>query len=205
MARLLITGIGFLLLIALVVLWGDYINSPKAVSDRLGEVEEPTEKAPKQPLSRPLRPPAEPSPAPSQAAPPSEPAAPPVVNAQAIAPPLSDPPVGSGPVETLERAYTKESSDSSARETERAIRSVIGADVIPAEYLRSVTCHKTVCKIGLYWSKQYPLGYMGVIMKVGAQQAGLLAFTSASEPDPDGKSALDLYVVRTGYTLEDVR
>jgi hypothetical protein len=200
MARWLISGIGFLLLIGLVVLWGDYINRPRVVHEPREAFEKPIEKAITQPAARSIKASAAPSPAA-----PSPPAAPPAVSAQAAEPPLSMPPTGSGPIEALERAYRKGSTDSSTRETERAIRSVLTADIIPSDYLRSVTCHKTVCKIGVFWSKQQPLAYMALIMKVGTQQAGIIAFTSASAPGPDGKSALDVYVVRAGFTLDDVR
>jgi hypothetical protein len=115
------------------------------------------------------------------------------------------PPVKTGPLEELKRAYNTESADARSRDIEQQIRTLFGAEYIPVEMLRSISCRKTVCKVSVYWTKDNPLSYMALAIKVGYQQSQIIAIESRSEPDREGRLPVEFYVLRSGHTLADIQ
>jgi hypothetical protein len=115
------------------------------------------------------------------------------------------PPARTGPLEELARAYNMESADASSRDSEQQIRTLFGAEYLPVEMLRSISCRKTVCKVSVYWTKDNPLSYMALAMKVVHQQSQVIAIESAPESDREGRLPVEFYVLRSGYTLADIQ
>lgn len=115
------------------------------------------------------------------------------------------PPVKSGPLEELKRAFNRESADAGSRDTEQQIRTLFGAEYIPVEMLRSINCRKTVCKVSVYWTKDNPLSYMALAIKVGDQQSHIIAIESGPEPDHKGRLPVEFHVLRSGHTLADIQ
>jgi hypothetical protein len=204
----LVGGTGVLLLIVSAMLLGDFFLRPKERSNDLDRFEESsTGVAPQEPvMDKPITTAAPPAPVEEKAEVPSGAPSPTAeLNAAEKTMQAAKPPKSSGAVDVLKRAYAQESSDASSREIEQQIRSLFGAEYLPIEMLRSITCRKTVCKISVYWTKDNPLSYMVLVMKVGYQQSDVFAIESASEPDREGRLPVDVYVIRSGHTLAEIQ
>lgn len=112
-------------------------------------------------------------------------------------------PKAAGQIELLKRVYRRESSDATSQDTERRIREEFGPKDLPVEALQNVTCHRSVCKIEMFWSEQHPLVLVALTMTVGPLLTGHMAFDPAPEPDRKGRLLVDAYVVRPGYDTAD--
>jgi hypothetical protein len=157
-------------------------------------------------------PPNQPTPAGSGAAP--EPAAPPSAAAPPAAAPAAEkpsaptetpasafpPPRTEGLVDEYKASYARESRDSAAQQAESAVQAAFRTADVPPGLFKSVLCHQTICKIEVHWSAQRELGYMGAMMRVVGGVGQKIAVESLGEPDANGNSELNVYVVR-GPTL----
>jgi hypothetical protein len=110
-------------------------------------------------------------------------------------------PKAAGQVDLLKRAYRKESRDATSQDTERLVREQFGSEQLPAETLQEVTCHKSVCKIEIFWSEQRPTIQAWLTMRIGPLLTGHMAFDPAPEPDSKGRLLVDVYVVRPGFDV----
>jgi hypothetical protein len=113
-------------------------------------------------------------------------------------------PKADGPVDVLKRVYRTESRDETSQDTERLIREEFGPEYLPIDALQNVICHKSVCKIEMYWSEQNPTVVMALAMKIGPLLTGHMAFDPAPEPDDRGRLLVDIYVVRPGYDVANM-
>jgi hypothetical protein len=109
-----------------------------------------------------------------------------------------------GPLKLLKRVYARESRDATAKDTEQLIRKESSNEYLPAELFHNVTCHKSVCKVEVSWSEKNPYGLMALAMKLGPRLTGHIAYEPALKPDRDGRLPVTVYILRTGYALEDI-
>lgn len=160
-------------------------------------------------------PPNEPTPAGSGAAPePAAPPAPPSAAAPPAAAPAAEkpstptettasafpPPRTEGLVDEYKASYAREARDSAAQQAESAVQAAFRTADVPPGLFESVLCHQTICKIEVHWSAQREPGYMGAMMRVVGSVGQKIAVESLGEPDANGNSELNVYVVR-GPTL----
>jgi hypothetical protein len=110
-----------------------------------------------------------------------------------------------GPLDVLKRVYRTESSDATSQDTERLIREQFGPEYLPSDVLQNVTCHKSVCKIDLFWTEERPSVVMALTMKIGPLMTGHMAFEPAPEPDNKGRVLVEMYVVRAGYDIANMK
>lgn len=120
-----------------------------------------------------------------------------------VAAPKITPPVAGGPLKILKRVYADESADLTAKDTERQIQETFGTKELPNDALHSVICHKSVCKIDIYWSEEVPLVHVALAMKVGPFLTGFIAMEPSPERERDGSLLIELYFLRAGFTLAD--
>ncbi len=117
---------------------------------------------------------------------------------------IQRPPEAAGPLVQLKKAYAAESADAEAEAVEQRIRALFGTEYLPEKHFRSVSCHRTVCKVGLFWSREQPLTYMALAMKLGENKMNIIATEPLSAPDAKGMMPLDMYALRVGFTLEEI-
>lgn len=209
----LVGGIAVLCLVGLMIYWGEGLDREAAFTAETGSGEEasdeiqPPEPVPGDELA-PIEPqavavPAEAAPEPREEPPAKAPAAPDPTTAfeETV---RQRPPEPTGPLQELKRAYAGQSADAGAEQLERLIRSFFGAEHLPEEAARSVSCHMTVCKIGMFWSREVPLSYMAMAMKLAENKMNIIAVEPLSAVSGKGEMPLDMYVVREGYTLQDL-
>ncbi len=116
------------------------------------------------------------------------------------------PPVRTGPLSVLRSAYDTESADATSGQAERELRDLFGTKDLPDEYLYSVSCHRTVCKLKMLWSKRLPTVHMALVMTViQYHRPATFAFDPVSEPDSNGDVTFEAYVTREGYTIDDLK
>lgn len=113
------------------------------------------------------------------------------------------PPAAQGPLDVLKRVYTRESSDETSQATERLIREQLDFEAFPSELLRNVTCHKSVCKISVYWSRQQPMIFAAIWVKVSPILTAHIAIDPAAKPDRNGNVLTEMYILRAGLKLTD--
>jgi hypothetical protein len=113
------------------------------------------------------------------------------------------PPAAQGPLDVLKRVYTRESSDETSQATERLIREQLDFETFPSELLRNVTCHKSVCKISVYWSRQQPMIFAAIWAKVSPVLTAHIAIDPAPKPDRNGNVLTEMYILRAGLKLTD--
>jgi type IV secretory pathway VirB10-like protein len=211
MIRWLIGGIVVLLLAVLFVLWirpsrsARPINDPPRVTDVKPSVPVEKSSVPVEKQSAPVIPqPPIPSAAPAQ----------PAVNPNQPSDSRREQetkwlehlrPKLAGPLDVLKRVYRTESRDATSQDTERLIREQFGPEYLPSDALQNVTCHKSVCKIEMFWTEQRPTVVMALTMKIGPLMTGHMAFEPASEPDSKGRVLVEMYIVRAGYDIENMK
>jgi len=113
------------------------------------------------------------------------------------------PPAAQGPLKLLKGLYQDESRDPTYESTEKLIRAQFDPKIFPVERLHAVTCHKSVCKIGVFWSAQQQMVLAGVLMNVYPILSIHFAFEPVSEPDDKGDVLVEMYILRKGLELED--
>lgn len=113
------------------------------------------------------------------------------------------PPVAQGPLKVLKGVYQDESRDATSEDAERRIRAQFDPETFPVDRIRTVTCHKSVCKIGVLWSNEQPMILAGVAMKAHQIPTREVAFDPVTEPDAKGDVLFEIYILREGLTLED--
>lgn len=111
-------------------------------------------------------------------------------------------PERTGPLKALKRFYEDESRDAKANKIEKQIRDEFGSEYLPVELLRNVVCHKSVCKVEMYWSEKNPLGLMVLSLKMAATLTGYVAFDPEPKPDRDGRTLVAVYALREGDISE---
>jgi hypothetical protein len=106
-----------------------------------------------------------------------------------------------GPVDALRRIYRTESSDETSRDTENLIRKQFGPWYLPTDSLRNVACHKSVCKIELFWSPRRPTTVSSLKSKLIPLLTAHVAIDPPSETDKEGGMVVEIYIVRPGHEL----
>lgn len=106
------------------------------------------------------------------------------------------------PAGTLMAAFDAEPRDALwANAEERKVRNVLGVPSIPGKPLRSVACRTTVCRIELRWADENSdMKRLNVL--IGEHWAPVVGIDYPK--DPSAGRAMDLYILREGYSLDDV-
>jgi type IV secretory pathway VirB10-like protein len=118
-------------------------------------------------------------------------------------------PTTEGPLDELKSAYESEPRDATAGEAEARIRAVFDSPDIravfdsdspeaPRAMLRSASCHKSVCKIGIRWLPARGQANMLVMMSFVNSFSQRIAWEPVGPPDGAGVYPVDVYVARTG-------
>lgn len=115
------------------------------------------------------------------------------------------PPVAQGPLKLLKGLYQDESHDPIDESTERLIRAQFDPKIFPVELLHTVICHKSVCKIAVFWSNKQPMVLAGVMVNLHPILSVHFALEPVSEPDDKGDVLIDMYILRKGFELEDLQ
>jgi hypothetical protein len=112
------------------------------------------------------------------------------------APADAPPPSPEGPLQELGSAYDRESRDPKSAPAEARIRALFGTPEVPADMLRDVSCHETVCKVGVYWSVEQQNAYMIALMGMINDFGDRIAWRPDGAPDRAGRHPMDVFVVR---------
>lgn len=122
------------------------------------------------------------------------------------APPVANlpPPEKSGPVDELKAAFASEPRDSAASEFEKRIEVAFKSTDVPVALLKSVLCHKTVCRVETRWNPERAIGFMAAFTRLmmgpdgrpTGQFDSSLAISPEGEPDAQGTRAVDVYIKR---------
>lgn len=159
-------------------------------------------------------PPSAAEPAPARTTQPAEPAAK-VAPALAPAPAVTDPTPESPPerdpnapippdtrgfTDALAGAFDSSERDRDAGSVEAALQRFFRASSLPASAFRTVVCHKTVCRLELYWRAEYDKAYRAAMDELAHDNAKTVA-TRAEAPDKSGGVSVDAYWLRSIGTL----
>jgi hypothetical protein len=152
----------------------------------------PTAPAPAAPVAKPAEP------APAANPPPGPVVAPaPTMNPDGT-PNLQNQPAPSGGLFTeLKAKYENSARDAEAPEAEALIRDQFGKNEVPAEMLRTVSCHAKACKVELLWSPDRVLAFMRISM-TWARVYSIDMGVTPGEKNADGFTPLELYLSRGG-------
>ena len=107
------------------------------------------------------------------------------------------------PARILKPAFDQETRDALwADREERAIEQLLEDNELPPELVQDVACRRTVCRLELRWTADDHRGMGGVTKALGQryQPPAGLAYPKLAEP----MRGLDLYLLREGYTLDDL-
>lgn len=103
-----------------------------------------------------------------------------------------------GPLKILKSVYEDETRDETANKTEKLIRDKFGSEHLPAEFFHNVTCHKSVCRVDMYWTEKNPFVLMALAMELGRSLTTFIAFDPDPEPDREGRTMVTVYILRKG-------
>jgi hypothetical protein len=100
-----------------------------------------------------------------------------------------------GPFAELKAKYENSPRDAEAPEIERFVRDQFGKDEVPADMLRTVSCHAEVCRIELFWSPDRVLAFMRLSM-TWARAFSMDMGVAPGEKNSDGFTPLEMYLSR---------
>ncbi len=107
------------------------------------------------------------------------------------------------PTGVLVQAYESEPRDALwAEGKEKEIREVLSDEQLPDDLLRSASCRTTVCKIEMVWDKSKGANYTPLTKLVGQHWAPSIGIEYPE--DSRERRAMNLYIIRKGYSVDDV-
>jgi len=116
---------------------------------------------------------------------------------------LAEPKPGGNPTPLLVAAFASEPRDPAwADATEREVRGLLGGGAVEGDPLRQVSCRKRVCQIQLRWTDaNVNMTHLNTL--VGEHWAPIIGLDHPA--DPSAARAIDLYIIRKGYTLDELK
>ena len=116
------------------------------------------------------------------------------------------PPVASGPTAQLKQAFDTEPRDALwAKDTERRVAGLFASAEAPDGLLERVSCRRAVCRVDVRWTRESATHYVGVYEAMRDQLGSEVAVEPVGEADENGHQEVHLYVLRKGYTAQDLK
>lgn len=112
-------------------------------------------------------------------------------------------PTRGGFIDALRNAYASSSADGSAAAMESEIFDLV-AEQPDMLTIDAVDCHRTVCRIRMEWSRDQPTSYMALYMLLSQRVNQHMALDPQGDPAQDDPLPLEIYLLRRGYTLQDL-
>ncbi|MGD8859096.1 MAG: hypothetical protein PVI30_03735 [Myxococcales bacterium] len=107
------------------------------------------------------------------------------------------------PTAMLKEAFEGEPRDALwAEDKEREIRDILDDEALPDGLLQEAACRTSVCRMKLVWPEGSGTDYSRLTKLIGEHWAPSIGIDYP--PGSRERHALDVYIVREGYSLDDV-